>query len=177
MFSTPLICCSIGVATVSATSGRWRRGSWRSRRRWAGAISGYWLIGSENAAIVPTITMTIEMTAAKTGRSMKKWANFIGLRLLRWLQGGWWARVVLSVPAVGSAPVGTVAGRLRVAGSSWVAAGAAGEALEAGDVHRHFLGLYLEARDRGAGGRSRRCARQGEAGVDGSEGSRRVRRG
>ena len=37
-----------------------------------GAISGYCAIGSVKIAMAPTITVTMERTAAKTGRSMKK---------------------------------------------------------------------------------------------------------
>ena len=36
-----------------------------------GATSGYWAIGSSTSATVPRITMTIESTVAKIGRSMK----------------------------------------------------------------------------------------------------------
>src|SRR5262245_23144068 len=37
-----------------------------------GVIGGYWAIGNENSAIAPVRVMTIDSTAAKIGRSMKK---------------------------------------------------------------------------------------------------------
>src|SRR4051812_28610394 len=37
-----------------------------------GATSGYWAIGSLTSATTPTITMTIDKTMAKMGRSIKK---------------------------------------------------------------------------------------------------------
>jgi hypothetical protein len=50
-----------------------------------GAICGYSEIGSRKAAMAPTSVMAIEITAAKTGRSMKKRARRIvaSLRLRR----------------------------------------------------------------------------------------------
>ena len=43
-----------------------------------GAISGYCAIGSRVKATAPRITNTIDSTAAKIGRSMKKWEIRIG---------------------------------------------------------------------------------------------------
>ena len=40
-----------------------------------GVMSGYWAIGRAIIAISPTRTMTMEMTQAKTGRSMKNRAS------------------------------------------------------------------------------------------------------
>jgi hypothetical protein len=40
-----------------------------------GEISGYWAIGSTRIAASPAMMMKIEMTAANTGRSMKKREN------------------------------------------------------------------------------------------------------
>ena len=37
-----------------------------------GATSGYWAIGNCVTATTPTITITIDSTVAKIGRSMKK---------------------------------------------------------------------------------------------------------
>jgi hypothetical protein len=56
---------------------RSRRGS--SPVTWivGGAISGYCAIGSVHSAMAPTSVITIEMTPAKIGRSMKKWLKFI----------------------------------------------------------------------------------------------------
>jgi hypothetical protein len=36
-----------------------------------GAISGYWAIGSTRAAMIPAMTMMMEITEAKIGRWMK----------------------------------------------------------------------------------------------------------
>src|SRR5438445_13739461 len=44
-----------------------------------GVTCGYWATGSRPAAIPPSRTMTIEMTHARTGRSMKKRASTAGL--------------------------------------------------------------------------------------------------
>src|SRR5882757_5941256 len=38
-----------------------------------GATSGYWATGSWDRATTPTMTRMIDSTAAKIGRSMKKW--------------------------------------------------------------------------------------------------------
>ena len=46
-----------------------------------GTTSGYSLIGSANIAIRPAMKMTIDSTAAKIGRSMKKRENCIGSAL------------------------------------------------------------------------------------------------
>src|SRR5437588_10309725 len=42
-----------------------------------GVICGYCAIGSSSAAMAPSSTITIEMTHARTGRSMKKRASMI----------------------------------------------------------------------------------------------------
>src|SRR5262245_59933176 len=72
MFSTPLICCSSGATTVFATTSALAPGYCPETRTSGGAMSGYCANGSRVAATVPTITRTIETTAAKIGRSMKK---------------------------------------------------------------------------------------------------------
>src|SRR4051794_6675252 len=78
-----------------------------------GTISGYWATGSVEIDSAPTMIVTIEMTDAKTGRSIKKCANFNahllpeqcfhGVLLLqrqRWvLKARDWARMP---PALGS---------------------------------------------------------------------------
>src|SRR5206468_4496616 len=46
-----------------------------------GAISGYWAIGSVESAITPTSVMTMLMTPAKIGRSIKKCGKFTALTL------------------------------------------------------------------------------------------------
>src|SRR5277367_5742150 len=72
MFSTPLICCSSGVTTVDATTSALAPGYCPVTLISGGAISGYWAIGSRENDTAPRITKTIEITAAKIGRSMKK---------------------------------------------------------------------------------------------------------
>ena len=72
MFSTPLICCSIGVATVAATTSALAPGYWPETLMIGGAISGYCATGSRENDTPPRMTNTIETTAAKIGRSMKK---------------------------------------------------------------------------------------------------------
>src|SRR5580704_10581167 len=72
MFSTPLICCSIGVTTVAATTSALAPGYWPETLMIGGAISGYCATGSRENDTPPRITNTIETTAAKIGRSMKK---------------------------------------------------------------------------------------------------------
>src|SRR5260370_13498021 len=78
MFSTPLICCSSGATTVAATTSALARGYWPLTLTTGGAISGYWATGSRPTDTAPTMTKTIETTAAKIGRSMKKWERRIG---------------------------------------------------------------------------------------------------
>ena len=79
MFSTPLICCSIGVTTVEATTSALAPGYWPDTLMMGGAISGYWATGNRVNDTPPMITNTIETTAAKIGRSMKKCEIRIGL--------------------------------------------------------------------------------------------------
>src|SRR5580700_11198874 len=73
MFSTPLICCSSGATTVAATTSALAPGNWPLTLTTGGAISGYWATGSRPTDTAPRMTNTIETTAAKIGRSMKKW--------------------------------------------------------------------------------------------------------
>src|ERR1700730_16136925 len=72
MFSTPLICCSIGVTTVEATTSALAPGYCPVTLINGGAISGYCAIGRRTNDTAPKIVKTIEITAAKIGRSMKK---------------------------------------------------------------------------------------------------------
>src|ERR1700677_5016868 len=72
MFSTPLICSSIGVTTVEATTSALAPGYCPVTLMIGGAISGYCAIGRRENATPPRITKTIDTTAAKIGRSMKK---------------------------------------------------------------------------------------------------------
>src|ERR1700730_11745542 len=73
MFSTPLICCSSGATTVAATTSALAPGYWPLTLTTGGAISGYWATGSRPTDTAPTMTKTMDTTAAKIGRSMKKW--------------------------------------------------------------------------------------------------------
>src|SRR5262245_19352071 len=72
MFSTPLICSSIGATTVEATTSALAPGYWPDTLMIGGAISGYCATGRRRNATAPRITKTIETTDAKIGRSMKK---------------------------------------------------------------------------------------------------------
>src|SRR6266436_4374547 len=77
MFSTPLICCSNGATTVAATTSALAPGYCPLTLTTGGAISGYWATGSRPMDTAPRMTKTIETTAAKIGRSMKKWERRI----------------------------------------------------------------------------------------------------
>src|SRR5689334_4262576 len=86
MFSTPLICSSMGATTVVATTSALAPGYWPVTLMMGGAISGYCATGSRQNDTAPRMMKTIETTDAKIGRSMKKCEIFIpaasfGLRL------------------------------------------------------------------------------------------------
>src|ERR1700688_1071485 len=72
MFSTPLICCSIGVTTVEDTTSALAPGYCPTMVIVGGAISGYCATGRRRNATPPRITKMIETTEAKIGRLMKK---------------------------------------------------------------------------------------------------------
>ncbi len=78
MLSAPLTCCSIGAATLFATTsaGRARVGGGDRdlRRRDVGILRDRQTRASRAA---PPSVMTIEMTDAKIGRSMQKWEMFM----------------------------------------------------------------------------------------------------
>src|SRR5215467_14371387 len=78
MFSTPFTSCSIGAATVSATTFALAPGYVAETFTVGGTTSGYCAIGSACSATRPIITMTSDSTVAKTGRSTKKRANIGG---------------------------------------------------------------------------------------------------
>src|ERR1700692_2409267 len=78
-FSTPLICCSRGVMTVSAMVFGEAPGYWPLTTTVGGTISGYSLMGSAGMASSPATVIKIASTVAKIGRSMKKEEMFIGL--------------------------------------------------------------------------------------------------
>src|SRR5881628_10802 len=71
-FSTPLTCCSMGVATACSTSSAlapmYVVVTWIS----GGVMSGYCEMGRRESETAPTITVTIEITIATMGRRMKK---------------------------------------------------------------------------------------------------------
>ncbi len=72
MFSTPFSWSSMGDTTVEATTSALAPGYWPVTLMVGGAISGYCATGSRENDTPPTMTKTIETTAAKIGRSMKK---------------------------------------------------------------------------------------------------------
>src|ERR1051326_8640881 len=75
MFGTPLIAFSMGDATVCSSVWADAPGYTAWTVTTGGAISGYCAIGSERIAARPASTMKIEITAANSGRSMKKREN------------------------------------------------------------------------------------------------------
>src|SRR6185369_731844 len=85
MFSTPFTSCSIGAATVSATTFALAPGYVAETFTVGGTTSGYCAIGRPFSDTRPMITITIESTVAKTGRSTKNFANIycpsLGARL------------------------------------------------------------------------------------------------
>src|ERR1700731_3169202 len=72
MFSAPLIWSSMGDTTVAATTSALAPGYWPLTLMIGGAISGYWATGSRENDTAPRMTKTIDTTAAKIGRLMKK---------------------------------------------------------------------------------------------------------
>src|SRR4029450_8288145 len=84
MFSTPLICCSMGVTTVEATTSALAPGYCPETLIMGGAISGYWATGRRANDTAPTITKTIETTGAKMGGAMKKCEKGMGPPTPRW---------------------------------------------------------------------------------------------
>src|SRR5260370_808062 len=77
MPSTPLTCCSMGAATVSATTLALAPGYDADTSTVGGAISGYCATGRVNRAIMPPRTTTMDRTDAKIGRSMKNLENTV----------------------------------------------------------------------------------------------------
>src|SRR5579859_3303523 len=76
-FSTPLICCSSGVITVSAMVFGEAPGYWPLTTTVGGTISGYSLIGRFGMASSPATVISMASTVAKIGRSMKNDEIFI----------------------------------------------------------------------------------------------------
>ena len=77
MFSTPLICSSMGATTVVETTSALAPGYCPATLMTGGAISGYCAIGRRMNETPPRRMKTIDSTEAKIGRSMKKREIFI----------------------------------------------------------------------------------------------------
>src|SRR5882762_10150063 len=77
MPSTPLICSSIGVATVSAMTLGFAPGYCARTTTDGGTTSGYSEIGIARSASRPATKMSTDSTPAKIGRSMKNLDGFI----------------------------------------------------------------------------------------------------
>src|SRR5271156_5285400 len=71
MLSTPLICCSIGVATDCSRACASAPTYVAFNLISGGAIFGNWAIGRAAMDTAPTITIRIAMTIATMGRLMK----------------------------------------------------------------------------------------------------------
>src|ERR1700733_2818880 len=82
-FSTPLICCSSGVMTVSAMVFGEAPGYWPLTTTVGGTICGYSLMGRPGMASRPATVMMMARTVAKIGRSMKNDEMFMGGLSLR----------------------------------------------------------------------------------------------
>src|SRR5947209_8645178 len=72
MPSTPFTCCSMGAATVSATTSALAPGKLADTSMVGGAISGYCATGSVTSVTRPASVTMIDSTDAKIGRLMKK---------------------------------------------------------------------------------------------------------
>src|SRR6516225_8896052 len=83
MFSTPLTCCSMGAATVSATTWALAPGYDADTSTVGGAISGYCATGRVSMAMPPPSTTTMDSTEAKIGRLMKNAENTSRTSLVR----------------------------------------------------------------------------------------------
>src|ERR1700719_3871511 len=97
MFSTPLTCCSMGAATVSATTCALAPGYTAETSTVGGVISGYCVTGSVNSAIPPASVITMESTEAKIGRSIKKRENMNQVRragdVSPWVDTSWLSHI------------------------------------------------------------------------------------
>src|SRR5882757_6042472 len=85
MPSTPLICSSIGVATVSAMTFGLAPGYCARTTTVGGATSGYSEIGSAGIDSNPPRKISIDKTPAKIGRSIKNFEKLMGRSRL-WLR-------------------------------------------------------------------------------------------
>ena len=88
MFSTPLICSSSGVTTLFKTVSAFAPVYEVETRTVGGAMSGYCSIGRLNKQITPNMTIIMEITEDKTGRSIKV-LNMISSDLVFNLACGW----------------------------------------------------------------------------------------
>src|SRR5688500_18301575 len=86
MLSTPLTCCSIGVATVCSTTSALAPGYVACTTTCGGVICANIAMGRNGIATAPATQMTIASTDAKMGRSMKKLTNMVSAS--RWAWGG-----------------------------------------------------------------------------------------
>src|SRR5215212_760034 len=93
MPSTPLICSSIGVATVSAITFGLAPGYCARTTTDGGTTSGYSEIGIAPSASRPATKMRTEMTPAKIGRSMKNLERFMACAPIR----GFLVRILVGV--------------------------------------------------------------------------------
>src|SRR5260370_40856040 len=89
MFSTPLMACSSGVATVRATTSAEAPGYAVVIWTVGGTMFGYWATGRNPAAASPNTMLEIPATAAKRGRRQKKYEGCMH----QWRPGSGWARV------------------------------------------------------------------------------------
>ncbi len=78
MFSTPMTSCSIGAATVSATTVALAPGYVAFTSTVGGVISGNWATGNTPTATAPAMTITMDITLAKIGCSMKNLEIILG---------------------------------------------------------------------------------------------------
>src|SRR5215211_796462 len=86
MPSTPLICSSIGVDTVSAITLGLAPGYCARTTTVGGATSGYSEIGNAGSDRSPATKITVDSTPAKIGRSMKNLEKFMTVSLISGLR-------------------------------------------------------------------------------------------
>src|SRR5262245_30588900 len=77
IFSTPLTCCSMGAATVSATTWALAPGYTANTSTVGGVISGYCATGKLKTARSPARVTIMDSTEAKIGRSIKNRENTV----------------------------------------------------------------------------------------------------
>jgi hypothetical protein len=94
IFSTPLICSSMGDATVSAITFGFAPGYCARTTTEGGTTSGYSAVGNFVSAITPARRITTDSTAAKIGLSMKNFEMFMMSLSRRY--AGWRAALTMS---------------------------------------------------------------------------------